>query len=359
MTGILHFLYSPKAEGCPRLALQLLRMEEEQLGRQGLVTFCVPEPTDLVQDFRHNARSVDVVGWSRRGLSTLLVRFLRLMRRRKPDGIVCYTIGQHVAVAIAAWLLRIPIVLHIGNGPPLENPTAVWKIRMQLRFACRFVTAYAACSDYVRDAVIAAYGLDPSKVHSIPNGIDLSQFKPRLRAENRDTAAPIQIGMVGSLEMHKDYPTLLRAFAELVKSGTDARLWVIGDGSRRQELQQLAGDLGIAPLVNWTGNVNDVGSYLRKLDVFAFSVADNEGLGIALIEALATGVPVVAADVPACREVLEGERLGILVPARDPLAWSRALLRAAGAHPPAQDHLTRYDIRTTFRAYRSLLGEAA
>ncbi|MCH8168839.1 MAG: glycosyltransferase [Proteobacteria bacterium] len=358
MTGYLHVLFSPRAEGCPRLALDLLAQEERQLGRKGHVAFLVGQPDDLAAEFAAAAASRHLLGWRRRGFAALFVRALRLLRKLRPEGVVCYTVGHHVSVCAAAWLLGIPSVLHLGNPPPLDKPDTIRKIGLMLRLADRFTTAYAACSSPVRERSLEAYGLDPAKVALVRNGIDLDRFLAvRDRRVARPTrTGPLRIGMVASLEPSKEHPTLLRALARRRAEGEDVELVLIGDGSRRAELEALAGRLDIARAVIWRGSVRDVPGELGKLDVFAFSANPAEGLGIALIEALVSGLPVVASDVPACRAVLEDGRWGLLAVPGDAEDWARTLARYREARIPGPDALAIYDVGQTFRSYRALLA---
>jgi glycosyltransferase involved in cell wall biosynthesis len=161
--------------------------------------------------------------------------------------------------------------------------------------------------------------------------------------------------MVASMEVHKDQDTLLHALAELHRRGTAARLRLVGSGTRADSLRHLARKLSIDDLVDWVGTVDNVLAELERMDVFAYAVHDQEGLGIALVEAMAAGLPVVGADVRACREVLEDGRLGPLIPGRDPAAWADALPLAAQQGPVPVDALAPYSIAHTWQAYQDAL----
>lgn len=358
-SGFLHVLFSPRAEGCPRLALDLIAREREETNRRSLVAFCVQDPPDLLEQFRASAQSVHDLGWRRRGFAGLFWRARSLLRATRPRGVVCYTLGLHVPVAAAARLLGVPVVVHIGNAPPAE-PSARRKLYLQLQAGRPFVTMHAACSDYIADQCKVAYGLPRRAVAAVPNGIDLDKYLASRDARSGQRSNdPLRIGMVASLEAHKDHPTLLRGFAALLARGVNARLRIVGDGERRRELEQLARNLGIDNSVEWRGAVDDVAGELAALDVFAFATTESEGLGIALVEALAAGLPVVASDVGACREVLANGRWGRLVRGTDPDVWAEALAGAMDAAVPAPEELARYDVRETYRAYARLLGDAA
>lgn len=353
---ILHLLYSPRAEGCPRLALELLAQEKSQLGSKGEVAFCEESPGDLLPSFRERAGACHFLRWRRRGYLAFFRAFRRLLRARRPTAIICYTVGLHVPAAMAAWLMRIPIVLHLGNTPPVDR-LALWKLRIQMFAGRPFVTAYAACSTIVAASALSEYGLPRGKVWVIPNGVDLSRYVA-LRASR---AAPVRdrpllLGMVGSLEAHKNHALLLQAFAQLRAQGPDSLLVLIGDGTLRSKLQDDAKRLGIEPYVRWAGSVTDVPGELAKLDVFAFCTTPSEGMGIAVVEALAAGLPVVASDVKGVREVLGGGEWGVLVSGEQPGDWAAALRRHEQARVPPPEALRRFDIAETFRMYSRLLA---
>jgi glycosyltransferase involved in cell wall biosynthesis len=171
--------------------------------------------------------------------------------------------------------------------------------------------------------------------------------------------------MVARLDPIKDQATLIRAFAEVANEHPRAELWLIGDGLRARELCELAVAAGVADRVVFWGARRDVPEMLGQMDLFAFSTTRDEGFGIALIEAMAAGLPVVASDVPACREVLGDGAAGILVPPGDPVRLARAIStllgserqRAAWAGRALRRATDRYDAGACARAwYEALLN---
>jgi glycosyltransferase involved in cell wall biosynthesis len=354
--GVLHVLQSFRAEGCPRLALALLEADRRRTGRTGAAAAITDEFDELRPVFEAAGFPTAVLGWRRRGWWGLAVRTARLLDRLRPAGVVCHPLGLfHVAVGAAAQLSGRPLVVHAGNAP-VGDPRADWRLRLVLGLSAPLRPRYAACSDHVRRALIAA-GLPGTAVQAIPNGVDLADFAA-LRPARRpwDGSRPPAIGMVASFEGHKDQDTLLAAAAVLRDTGRPAKLLLVGDGSRREVLRRRAADLRLGDLVEFAGSVRDVKSQLARMDVFAFCVNDAEGLGIALVEAMASGLPAVGSDVGACREVLAGGRLGRLVPGRDPAVWADALWAAGAERPVPLAALSRYDILETSAGYDRLLG---
>ena len=154
------------------------------------------------------------------------------------------------------------------------------------------------------------------------------------------------IATAGRLEPIKDHETLLRAFAQL-REAKDASLMILGEGSQRQRLQDLAASLGISEHVHLPGFVSNPLSYLVKADLFALT-SIYEAFGNVLVEAMLAGLPIVSTDCPAGpREVLDGGRYGQLVPVGDVEALTGAFIAALDTvtdtdflHARAQDFST-------------------
>ena len=110
------------------------------------------------------------------------------------------------------------------------------------------------------------------------------------------------------------------------------------EGSRRSEFLRLIAELCVGDIVKMLGMRRDVPELLGQMDAFVFSAKPDEGLGVALIEAMAARVPIIATDVGACREVLSDGTLGTLVPAGDVSAMARAV-EALARNGPSPDRL--------------------
>ena len=142
---------------------------------------------------------------------------------------------------------------------------------------------------------------------------------------------------IGRLKKVKGFATLLRAFARLL-AVRPSRLIVLGEGRLRPSLVSLAKELRIAEHVDFPGFVANPYAFLAKADLFVLS-SRHEALPTVLIEAMACGCPVVSTDCPfGPREILEGGRLGPLVPVGDPKPLADAMARTLG-DPPEPDAL--------------------
>ncbi len=166
---------------------------------------------------------------------------------------------------------------------------------------------------------VMLHGIRPD---SIPSG-------DRARAEGRrrlglDPSAYV-IGTVGNLTPKKDHDTLLHAFREFRHRRPDAHLVIVGSGPREAHLRSLADDLGVTRALTLTGIRDDVPLLLPAFDQFVMSSL-HEGLSIAVIEAMAAGLPTVVTSVGGLPELVTDGREGLLVKPRHPLAMSRAWL---------------------------------
>lgn len=349
--GTAHVLHWLRAEGSPRLALSLVREELRRTGKPPVVLALVRDDESSIEPaFAELGIPVEYLGWNR-DFGKLVLRTNAALKRLKPTGVICYSIGTHVSVCMAASWRGLKSLVHIGNAPP-EEVAAIKKLKLQFQAGRPFVTKHIACSHFVKDISCRTYGLPDRAVAAVPNGIDLDRFFT-LRHQRKPFIPdkPIIIGMVASLEVHKDQDTLIKAMAELKRRNIPARLRLVGTGTRLAALQQLAQELQVFDSIYWVGSVSDVRPELLQMDVFAYSVHPQEGLGIALVEAMASGLPAVGADVGACQEVLDWGKHGPLIKDRDPIAWANALVTVASQPPATPDVLHQYDIRTTASQY--------
>ncbi len=209
----------------------------------------------------------------------------------------------------------------------------------------RAVDGVAAISESVACALTEA-GVDRGRVTIIPSGVDCERFRPPLAAERaaaRDRfglrADEVAIGTVGMLEERKGHRYLLEAIAILARdrgeSSPRLRCLIAGNGPLGQELLDLCAERGISRLVSLLGLVEDVRTLLDALDVFVFPSL-KEGLGVAMLEAMASGLPVVASRAGGVGEVVEDGESGRLVKPGDASAIAAAIADLARDRSAAQ-----------------------
>lgn len=232
-----------------------------------------------------------------------------------------------VAAGRAARRSRVPLVLtaHVAGFESLAQP---WRTiagvheRTVGRFLSRRSARVIAVSDAVAAHVAARLGPD-APVRVVPNGVDHTVFHPPADAPAR---SHVQLVFVGRLVINKGPDTLIDAFAALRRRRSDVRLAVVGDGPLRDMLQHRARNLGVADALTFHGSSDDVAGHLRAADVVV-RPSLTEGMPLAVLEAMASRLCVVASDVPGNASLIRDNDNGLLVPPNNPPALTAALER--------------------------------
>jgi glycosyltransferase involved in cell wall biosynthesis len=209
----------------------------------------------------------------------------------------------------------------------------------------------------------------PRAAHVIPNGIDCGIFAPGASTARAELGIPHTaplVGAVGNMRPAKAYDVLLRAFAHVLGRIPEARLVIAGQGGNAIEdrLVKLAGELEIAYAVTFAGFRPDIPALMRAFDVYALSSSD-EGFSLTTVQAMATGLPVVATRCGGPEEILADPGHGLLVANGDPEALASALLevlgdraRAAAMGRRAREHaVTSYSIEAMVDRYADLYSQ--
>jgi len=212
--------------------------------------------------------------------------------------LACATLGKPPA------LVR---TRHISAPLPRNRAT-----RWLYERAARIVTT----GERLRAQVIEEAGVDPSRVVSVPTGIDLDRYRRGDRLAARAAlglpADAKIVGIVATLRSWKGHSYLLKAVAAMRRP--DVLLVVVGDGPQRATLEQLAATLGIAGQVRFAGDQAEVAPWLNAFDVFCLPSYANEGVPQALMQAMACALPVITTPVGSIGEIVEAEVTGIIVP---------------------------------------------
>jgi len=204
------------------------------------------------------------------------------------------------------------------------------------RFLSGCTDKIICCSQAVADFVTGQEGISPKKVKVIYNGVS----GENIDLENRSLPAEkneFLVGCVASLVAHKGHKYLLEA-AAYVKNNFRPKVKFIlaGDGVLRKELEEYARKLGLAQEVEFRGVVGDIPRLLASLDVVALVSSEREGLGIALIEAMAAGKPVIGTHIGGIPEVIQDGENGLLVAPKDSLALAKAIILLLGDNQKAK-----------------------
>jgi glycosyltransferase involved in cell wall biosynthesis len=202
----------------------------------------------------------------------------------------------------------------------------------------------------VRDHWAQSFPNLANQADVVHNSVDVSVFRPAPH-RSREQGSTLTLGVACRLSPQKGLRGLLRALPDVIqKSPTPVVLKVAGDGPDRPELERLTRELGLRRHVEFLGHISDVSAFYRLLDVFALPAVSDEGLPLAVLEAMASGLPIVATDVGGTREAVRDGVDGFVVPPGVPEALAVALSTLAEqpnrAQEMGQSALTR--VRSTF-----------
>lgn len=363
---ILIILHSCRAEGTQIIALNLLQHWISE-GHQAQLACLLPEPNEIRRDFE--ALGVPIhcfaLGEGLLRFPRLLIQSFWLCRRWQPDAILSFPLGWHAFVAWGGKLAGVRhCCSHVGNLPPIWTGLAFQKFRLEVQLGRPVTKRLICCSNHVRKATIRDFKINPTETSTIYNACDLERIKNTKKALSRKLQSKYQLGVVGRLDENRDYQTLVQAIAYLKNQDFPVNLWMIGDGEARRSLEHLIATLELANHVEILGIRRDIPDLLTQLDLFVWPALALEGFGIALAEAMAAGVPIVATDVASCREVLDGGRCGLLVQPSNPKALAEGIVsalndpegsqqRAEAGQKRAQNHFT---IEAMASAYGYELG---
>jgi len=250
----------------------------------------------------------------------VLWRLVRVLRRERVGVLYTFLIHAHLIGRVAGRLAGTPVVLS-------SQQIMAWEGRLVERLnraTARWCTTVVGVSRNVSRYLIERVGIPPGKVVTIYNCVDVSAFRGR-NGSKPSGEGPI-IGSIARLNPEKDHISLLRAFAILRGRYPRARLVLAGAGPERERLEALAASLGIDGSVEFLGHVDDVRPVHARLDVYVQS-SHVEGMPVAVLEALAAGIPVVAARVGGNEEAVVDGVSGVLVPPQHPEAIADAVSR--------------------------------
>ncbi|WP_025321518.1 glycosyltransferase [Deferrisoma camini] len=244
-------------------------------------------------------------------------RLVRVFRRERPD-VVVVNISRDLEVgAVAARLCGVAVVRRVGL---VEDLRGTAEERLQHRWLVNRVVVPAR---WMADALVSAHPWVPrGAVRVVLNGRNLEAYPPA----GGSGEGAVVFGVTSQLSPSKGHGVLLDAAERLAKEGTPFRLKVAGTGGLRAELENGVASRGLGERVEFVGFLGDVRPFLQGVDAFVLPSL-KEGLPNALLEAMATGLPCVASDLPGTREV--GGDAVLLVPSGDPGALAEAMARVS------------------------------
>lgn len=292
---------------------------------------------------------LDVIGRSR---LPGIMRLAALLRRQRVDVLHVQAAYLLQWAAPAAWLTGTRLVYTEHSSHTFETQPRMARL---VRWMAPFIGGMSCVTERLRRYMTDRMGIAPHRVRLIRNGVDVERFSPHgpvaplsegwgeatdtggdvTSADRGDSTAPARpvtagrshravIGNVARFCEAKDHPGLLRAFHMVQSTHPGARLLLVGDGETRPQAEALRDTLALGDAVHFAGTRQDVPALLRAMTVFVLS-SRHEGMPVAVLEAMACGVPVVTTDVGGISELVRDGETARIVPPGDPQALADAL----------------------------------
>lgn len=259
-------------------------------------------------------------------------RLWRLLRHLKPAIVHTRNLGT-LEVQLVASLAGVPVRIHGEHGRDVgdldgSNRKNQWLRRLYSPFVHHYVTVSQNLADYLTETV----GIAASRVTRLCNGVDTDKFHP---GESRQTlphfvnSDSFVVGTAGRMQTVKNQPLLAQAFIRALQIRPEARarlrLAMVGDGPLRAEVTTLLERAGMADLAWLPGSRDDVAELMRAMDLFVLPSL-TEGISNTILEAMATGLPVLATNVGGNPELVRHGSTGVLVPVSNVDAMAEEIL---------------------------------
>jgi glycosyltransferase involved in cell wall biosynthesis len=241
-----------------------------------------------------------------------LVRLYQLLIQFKPDILIGSLFHANILTRGARFLLPRALIVNFEVNTMLGQR---WRILLN-RISTFLADCVIANSSYVKQVVLRELKPGAKKVYELPTAIiKVSDFS---LAEPLRDSSKIVIGTLGFLKSQKGYADLIYA-AHLLKPrvGCSFEVWIVGDGSLRDELKDLAEQLGVSPIIKFLGFRKDIRELLPKMDIYV-QPSLYEGFCTAVTEAMASGLPIVASDVGGIKDIITQGETGYLTEAQNP-----------------------------------------
>jgi glycosyltransferase involved in cell wall biosynthesis len=323
---ILHLFVTLPVGGAENLLLSLLSKLDAQ--RFSSLVCCIGERGELGERLlAMGFHLIELHLLNKGGMDRRVVPALvDLIRREHIDLVHSQLYHANFYGRLAARKAGIPAVISIHNTydkRKLHRQIANW-------YLGRHTDAIIVGSEDIKCDVMRYDHVPASRIEVIPNSVDISRSSSALsRSEARARLGlaerDLVLGTVGRLEEQKGHRHLIEALALMRQRGVSARLLLVGEGRKRRALEALIADLGLAQQVMLLGTREDLGDLFRAMDMFVMPSLW-EGLSLAMLSAMAAGLPVVATSVGGVSEVFCEDEYGFSVPAGDAAALADKIM---------------------------------
>ncbi|WP_227817234.1 TIGR03088 family PEP-CTERM/XrtA system glycosyltransferase [Nitrogeniibacter aestuarii] len=357
---VAHVLYNFDIGGLENGVVNLINQMPPDRYRHVVIALAQCEPSFCQRVTRPDVEFISIHKPPGNGFR-IFGRLFREFRRLRPAIVHTRNLAA-LEMTVPAKLAGVSARIHGEHGWDNSDPDGQSrKYRLIRRMYAPFVTHYIALSSHISRYLTQGVGIRSRRITRICNGVDASRFSPgpkvvpdQAPAGFFDTTGVV-FGTVGRLQSVKDQMALLRAVAQWRATGSEhadaARIVIVGDGPMRKALEDYASEQHIAQCVWFAGARDNVPELMRSMDVFVLpSLA--EGISNTLLEAMATGLPVIATAVGGNTELVDDGITGHLVAPGAPEQWVAVLEAMAG--DPGQRTVMSVSARQRVEAHFSL-----
>jgi glycosyltransferase involved in cell wall biosynthesis len=264
-------------------------------------------------------------------------RIKQIIQEFQPDIVHTHAAKAGALGRKAAKACGVPIIVHTFHGHVFHSyfgktKTLIYKL-IERRLA-KISTGIIAISPIQKEELSAVHGIcKPEKIKVIPLGFDLIKFRENLpekriktRIEWQLNEEEVAVAIIGRLAPIKNHSLFLDVIELLAEKGIKARYFIVGDGQERNSIEERAKKLEKSynlkiELTSW---IKDIATFNAGMDIICLS-SDNEGTPVSLIEAQASGVPVISTDVGGVKDILKEGETGFVVPKKDPETFGEKL----------------------------------
>lgn len=256
-------------------------------------------------------------------------RLRRLFREMRPAVVHTRNLAA-LEAQVPAWLAGVPVRIHGEHGRDMSDLSGnSRKYRMLRRLFSPWVQQYVTVSRDLEGYLVDHVHVSSRRVRHIYNGVDVERFQPKQHLSVDQGDGVVTLGWVGRMQPVKDPLILVELMRRLatrpVPGEPEVKLLMVGDGPMYGQVAQFLADHGLHDVVELAGNRDDIPELLRRMDLFLLPSL-GEGISNTVLEAMATGLPVIASAVGGNLELVDDRRTGRLVPVAD-IAALEAVVR--------------------------------
>jgi sugar transferase (PEP-CTERM/EpsH1 system associated) len=322
-----HVLGTLGRGGAERLVVDLVNRASSRYHHR---IFCLKEGGPLEAEITSPDVGVHVLGIAEGRQPHAPLLLARALRRERLDVVHSHNWGTFLDGAVGARLAGVRTRVHSVHGMYHEDTRRMAGRRVWIhRLVGPSYGVWTAVSEDLKRRYVAEAGVPAERIRVVPSGVDLERYRPRtdraeLRARWGAGEGDFLVACMGTLYWVKDHASLVQAAGALKDGGRPVRVVVVGDGPLRGEIQAEIDRRGLGPTFVLAGRVPDPAEVLGAADAFVLPSLI-EGVSVALLEAMACGLPCVATRVGGTPEVIGDGVQGRLVPPRDPAALATAI----------------------------------